>query len=62
MTMINLNPWREMRTLREAMDELLEESMVRPSQRRIGHRQTSSGGSICSSSWASGWRSASPDG
>jgi HSP20 family protein len=33
--MISLNPWREMTTLREAMDELLEESFVRPGQRRI---------------------------
>ena len=45
MTMINLNPWREMRTLREAMDELLEESVVRPSQRRIGQRL--SAGFVC---------------
>ncbi len=35
MTIIRGNPWREMRTLREAMDELMEESFVRPSQRRI---------------------------
>lgn len=35
MTIIRGNPWREMRTLREAMDELLEESFVRPSQRQM---------------------------
>lgn len=34
MTLTRGNPWREMRSLREAMDELLEESFVRPSQRR----------------------------
>jgi HSP20 family protein len=39
MTLINMNPWRNMRTLREAMDELLEESFVRPGQRQIGQRQ-----------------------
>jgi HSP20 family protein len=39
MTLINMNPWRNMRTLREAMDELLEESFVRPDQRQIGQRQ-----------------------
>jgi len=35
MTITRGNPWREMRTLREAMDELLAESFVRPSQRQI---------------------------
>ena len=35
MTITRGNPWREMRTLREAMDELLEDSFVRPSQRRM---------------------------
>jgi HSP20 family protein len=35
MTIIRGNPWRDMRTLREAMDELFEESFVRPSQRQI---------------------------
>jgi HSP20 family protein len=37
--MINLSPWRDMRTLRDAMDELLEESFVPPRQRRIGQQQ-----------------------
>ena len=32
MTITRGNPWRDVRTLREAMDELLEESFVRPSQ------------------------------
>jgi len=35
MTITRGNPWREMRTLREAMDELLEESFVRPSERQM---------------------------
>jgi HSP20 family protein len=39
MTMVSLRPWREMRTLREAMDELLEESFVHPDQPRIGQRE-----------------------
>jgi len=42
MSITNLNPLREMRTLREAMDELLEESFVRPGQRgmeRQGERR-----------------------
>jgi HSP20 family protein len=39
MTMTNLNPWRDMRTLREAMDELMEESFVRPGRRQLGQRQ-----------------------
>ncbi|HET92305.1 MAG TPA: Hsp20/alpha crystallin family protein [Chloroflexi bacterium] len=30
MTITRLNPWRDMMTLREAMNQLLEESMVRP--------------------------------
>ncbi len=34
MTITRGNPWREMRSLREAMDELLEESFVRPGQRQ----------------------------
>jgi HSP20 family protein len=36
MTIMRGNPWREMRSLREAMDELLEESFVRPSR---GHME-----------------------
>lgn len=39
MTVMRWHPWREMRTLREAMDELLEESFVQPGQRQIGQRQ-----------------------
>lgn len=42
MSITNLNPLREMRTLREAMDELFEESFVRPGQRgmeRQGERR-----------------------
>ncbi len=42
MSITNLNPLREMRTLREAMDELLEESFVRQGQRgmeRQGERR-----------------------
>lgn len=35
MSITNLEPWREMRTLREAMDELMQESFVRPGQRRM---------------------------
>lgn len=35
MTIMRGNPWRDMRTLREAMDELLEESFVRPGQRQM---------------------------
>lgn len=34
MTVIRRNPWREMMTLREAMNQLFEESMVRPGTRR----------------------------
>lgn len=34
MTVIRRNPWREMMTLREAMNQLFEESMVRPRTRR----------------------------
>ncbi len=30
MTVIRMNPWRDMVSLREAMDRLLEESVVRP--------------------------------
>lgn len=33
MTVTRWNPWREMMTLREAMDQLLEDSFVRPVQR-----------------------------
>jgi len=29
------NPWRDVRSLREAMDELLEESFVRPPERQM---------------------------
>lgn len=32
MTIMRGNPWRELTTLREAMDELLEESFVRPTR------------------------------
>jgi len=32
MTIIRGNPWREARTLREAMDQLFEDSFVRPSE------------------------------
>lgn len=39
MTITRGNPWREMRTLREAMDELLAESFVRPSQRQVEGRE-----------------------
>ena len=39
MTIMRGDPWREMRTLREAMDELLEESFVRPSQRQMERSQ-----------------------
>jgi len=35
MTLTRRNPWREMRTLREAMDELMEESFVRPRRRQM---------------------------
>ena len=34
MTMIRWQPWREMTTLRDAMDQLLEEHYVRPVRRR----------------------------
>ena len=34
MTVIHRNPWREAVTLREAMNQLFEESMVRPRTRR----------------------------
>lgn len=34
MTVIRWNPWREAVTLREAMDQLFEESVVRPRPRR----------------------------
>ena len=39
MAMVTLSPWRNMRTLREAMDELMEESFVRPGQRQLAQRQ-----------------------
>ncbi len=39
MSITNFNPWREVRTLREAMDELLQESFVRPEQRRLEQQQ-----------------------
>jgi len=32
MTVIRRNPWREMMTLREAMNQLFEESLVRPAR------------------------------
>lgn len=35
MTITSWNPWREMRSLREAMDDLFEESVVHPRRRRI---------------------------
>lgn len=34
MTIVRWNPWREAVTLREAMDQLFEESFVRPGPRR----------------------------
>jgi HSP20 family protein len=34
MTVTRWNPWREMMTLREAMDQLFEESLVRPARIR----------------------------
>ena len=39
MTITNLDPLREIRTLREAMDELFEESFVRPEQRGLEQRR-----------------------
>lgn len=39
MSITNLSPWRDMRTLREAMDDLFEESFVEPRQRRIEPRE-----------------------
>jgi HSP20 family protein len=36
MAVIRWNPWREMVTLREAMDQLLEDSVVRPTRRGEG--------------------------
>lgn len=39
MAMVNLSPWRDIRTLREAMDELMEESFVRPGRRELEQRQ-----------------------
>ena len=35
MTMTNWNPWREMVSLRDAMNQLFEESVVRPSGRQL---------------------------
>ncbi|MFW6082611.1 MAG: Hsp20/alpha crystallin family protein [Chloroflexota bacterium] len=35
MTITRGTPWRDMRTLRDAMDELFEESFVRPRERQI---------------------------
>lgn len=35
MTIIRGNPWREARTLREAMDQLFEDSFVRPSEGQL---------------------------
>ena len=35
MTIIRGNPWRDVRSLREAMDELLEESFVRPREGQV---------------------------
>jgi HSP20 family protein len=35
MTVIRRSPWRDMMTLREAMDQLFEESFIRP-ERRLG--------------------------
>ena len=40
MTMVRRNPWREMVSLREAMNQLLEESMVRPMQSWAGESQS----------------------
>ncbi|MGD2142941.1 MAG: Hsp20/alpha crystallin family protein [Anaerolineae bacterium] len=39
MTITNLSPWQDVRTLREAMDELLQESFVRPRGRRVERRE-----------------------
>lgn len=39
MTIMNRDPWREMMTLRDAMDRLFEESFVRPSRARSEGRQ-----------------------
>ena len=39
MTVIRRNPWREMMTLREAMDQLFEESLVRPARTWEGSRE-----------------------
>mgnify|MGYP001152391133 CR=1 FL=1 len=38
MSIMNRDPFREMRSLREAMDELLEESFVRPREGRMERR------------------------
>jgi HSP20 family protein len=35
MSLIRMNPWRDVRSLRDAMDELLEESFVRPREGRM---------------------------
>lgn len=39
MTITNWSPWREMMSLRQAMDELFEDSYVRPRRRRLEARR-----------------------
>ena len=39
MAMVNLSPWRDMRSLREAMSELMEDSFVHPGQHQLEQRQ-----------------------
>jgi len=39
MAIMNLSPWRDMRTLREAMNELMEDSFVRSGQRQLSEQQ-----------------------
>jgi HSP20 family protein len=39
MATVNLSPWRDMRSLREAMNELMEDSFVHPGQRQLDQRQ-----------------------
>jgi len=39
MAIMNLSPWRDMRSLREAMNELMEDSFVRPGQRQLSEQQ-----------------------
>jgi HSP20 family protein len=44
MAMERWNPWREMMSLREAMDRLFEESFVRPGSTWAGSRSAGAGG------------------